>query len=153
LKGVYPELLVVCELFKVVLCVNKLVFQVKICFWFHMNLCLLKRLGSLFNTTVDLWAVHTVACSLHILVVAEPCLLLLEEFVFPLVSLSINVNIRRYRYHAYECAVFIVIVTLPVAKFAPVRPLYVDFSLANQIPSPVRTYQYCSWKHVPQLQE
>lgn len=73
------------------------------------------------------------------LVVAEPYLLLPEEFVFPRVSLSLNVNIWRYRYHPYECAIFIVIVSLPVTKFAPVRPLYVDFSLVNQIPSPVRS--------------
>jgi hypothetical protein len=86
------------------------------------------------------------------LVVTEPYLLILEEFVFPRVS-SFNVNIRRYRYHVYECAIFIVIVSLPVTKFAPVRPLYVDFILVNQIPSPVRMYQYCSWKHVPKFQE
>jgi len=78
------------------------------------------------------------------LMVAESYLLLLEEFVFPRVSLSLNVNIRRYRYHAYECVIFVVIVSFPVTKFVPVRPLYIDFSVAYHIPSPVRTYQYCS---------
>jgi len=98
--------------------------------------------------------VHTVACSLHMLVVSEPLFASTRKIrIFLVWHCPLNVNIRRYRYHAYECAVFIVIVSFPVTKLAPVRPLYVEFSLANQIPSPVRTYQYCSWKHVPQLQE